>query len=155
MNGDVVVWYDREVWQQYMKKHLFYTFLVIFAATALITLLGLIDLVPVREGFLAGLVTAFLIELAGAVIAMFRMAKFFTDDETFAPLTKDRAEANASLDGHDDRVNRLQADVDRIRIECRQLRLEFDQLKSLRRRIRAVLGASSKDAHGAVTDLGL
>jgi hypothetical protein len=65
-----------------MKTHLFYTFLVIFAATAVITLLGLTNVIMIREGYLTGLVTAFLIELAGAVIAIFKSANFFTAEKS-------------------------------------------------------------------------
>jgi hypothetical protein len=64
-----------------MKAHLFYTFLFIFAATALITLLGVTGVVPIQEGYLTALVAAFLIELAGAVIAIFKGADFFASDK--------------------------------------------------------------------------
>lgn len=64
-----------------MKTHLFYTFLVIFAATALITLLGVTNVIPIREGYLTALVGAFLIELAGAVIAIFKGANFFAPEK--------------------------------------------------------------------------
>lgn len=63
---------------KFVKKHLFYTFLFIFAATAVITLLGVTNVITIREGYLTGLVTAFLIELAGAVIAIFKSANFFS-----------------------------------------------------------------------------
>jgi hypothetical protein len=65
-----------------MKSHLFYTFLVIFIATAVVTLLGVTNVIEVRDGYLTGLVTAFLIELSGAVIAIFKSANFFAPDQT-------------------------------------------------------------------------
>jgi len=65
-----------------VKTHLFYTFLVIFAATAVITLLGVTNVIAVRDGYLTGLVTAFLIELAGAVIAIFKSANFFSPEKS-------------------------------------------------------------------------
>ena len=65
-----------------MKTHLFYTFLAIFAATAIVTLLGVTNVIVIREGYLTALVSAFLIELAGAVIAIFRSAKFFAPEKS-------------------------------------------------------------------------
>ena len=50
-------------------------------ATAVVTLLGVTNIIVVREGYLTALVTAFLIELAGAVIAIFKSANFFGDVE--------------------------------------------------------------------------
>ena len=55
-----------------MKAHLFYTFLAIFVATSVVTLLGVTNVIAVREGHLTALITAFLVELAGAVIAIFK-----------------------------------------------------------------------------------
>ena len=65
--------------QTRMKPHLFYTFLTIFAATAVVTLLALTGVVTVVGGYLGWLVSAFLVESAGAVIALFRGAKFFEE----------------------------------------------------------------------------
>ena len=56
---------------------LFYTFLAIFAATAIVTLLGILRIVPIEQENLRWLLGAFLIELAGAVVALFRGAPFF------------------------------------------------------------------------------
>ena len=64
-----------------MKVHLFYTLLVIFAATALVTLLGITGVVHIADGYLTALVTAFLIESAGAVLALFRRAEFFPESQ--------------------------------------------------------------------------
>ncbi|MBC7818428.1 MAG: hypothetical protein IAG10_16195 [Planctomycetaceae bacterium] len=60
---------------------LFYTFLVIFAATAFVTLLGVVKKFPIDQENLRWLLSAFLVELAGAVIALFRGAPFFSKDE--------------------------------------------------------------------------
>jgi len=56
---------------------LFYTFLVIFALTALVTLLGVVGVVSIEPSHLRLLLGAFLFELAGAVITLFRGAPFF------------------------------------------------------------------------------
>ena len=62
-----------------MKRHLFYTFLLIFTATSVVTLLGVTGIVHIVEGYLWPLVGAFLLELAGAVVAIFRRARFFDE----------------------------------------------------------------------------
>jgi hypothetical protein len=64
-----------------MKKHLFYTFLWTFGATALVTLLGIAGVLQIPSGILISLVGAFLLELAGAVIYVFRKADFFDDNK--------------------------------------------------------------------------
>jgi hypothetical protein len=64
-----------------VKAHLFYTFLVIFAATSVVTLLGVTSVLTIRDGYLTALVSAFLIELAGAVIAIFKGADFFASEK--------------------------------------------------------------------------
>ena len=63
---------------QHRLDALFYTFLVIFAATAIVTLLGVVKVLPIEQENLRWLLGAFLIELAGAVIALFRGAPFFS-----------------------------------------------------------------------------
>lgn len=62
-----------------MKKPFFYTFLAIFAATAALTLLGMADIIKVRDGYLDGLYYALILELVAAVIALFRSTRFFGD----------------------------------------------------------------------------
>ncbi|EIV8480247.1 hypothetical protein M2G96_12305 [Vibrio vulnificus] len=62
-----------------MKKHLFYTFLILFIATAVITLAGITRLIPIDEFYLKGLFGSLILELCGAVIFMYRKADFFDD----------------------------------------------------------------------------
>jgi len=62
-----------------MKKHLFYTFLFLFIATAVITLGGITRLIPIDEFYLKGLFVSLILELCGAVIFMYRKANFFDD----------------------------------------------------------------------------
>ena len=64
-----------------MKRHLFYTFLLVFAVTSIITLLGIIGVVTIAHDFLWALSSAFLIVSAGAVVALFKRNDFFTDSE--------------------------------------------------------------------------
>ena len=70
-----------------MKKHLFYTFLAIFAATAVITLMGITGVIVIHEKYLTPLFGALLIELVGTVIALYRGANFWESDlgETVSP----------------------------------------------------------------------
>lgn len=62
-----------------MKKHLFYTFLVIFIITAAITILGILKIIIIDSFYLKGLFTSLIIELIGAVIAIYKGANFFSD----------------------------------------------------------------------------
>ena len=60
-----------------MKEALFYSFLLIFVATAIVTLLGLTGHLRIRQGFLKALVTTLLLELAVSVITLYRATDFF------------------------------------------------------------------------------
>ncbi len=62
-----------------MKKHLFYTFLVIFALTALITLLGISGALDIKDQHLNKLLYALILEVIGCVIVLFKKANFFDD----------------------------------------------------------------------------
>jgi hypothetical protein len=64
-----------------MKQHLFYTFLGIFIATAVVTLLGITKVISIDDKYLTPLFSALLIELIGAVIAMYRGVNFFEETE--------------------------------------------------------------------------
>jgi hypothetical protein len=63
-----------------MKRHLFYSFLFIFVATTIVTLFGVIGVIPIPEKYLDKLIWAFLGELAAAVISLFRKTDFFSSD---------------------------------------------------------------------------
>ena len=62
-----------------MKKPFFYTFLAIFAATALLTLLGVADVVKIKEGYLNALFTGLILQLVAAIVGLFRSTRFFGD----------------------------------------------------------------------------
>lgn len=62
-----------------MKKFLFYTFLFLFIATGIITLLGIINLVQIDDKYLGKLFTALIIELIGGVVSLFNKTIFFGD----------------------------------------------------------------------------
>ena len=80
-----------------MKRHLFYTFLVIFVATATVTLLGITGVITISSGYLTALVTAFLVELAAAVIALFTRTDFYADDPKATETTKSRQSKEADI----------------------------------------------------------
>ncbi len=60
-----------------MKEALFYSFLAIFVATAVVTLLGLTGYLKIRTEFLKALVASLVLELAVSVIALYRATDFF------------------------------------------------------------------------------
>jgi len=66
---------------QQMKTALFVLFLSILAATAIITLLGVLEVIKIKESFLTALFTSLLIELVAAVIALFKKTSFFGDEK--------------------------------------------------------------------------
>lgn len=55
-----------------MKKYLFFTFLLIFLATAAITLGGITGLIPIDKGYLDKLFITLIVEVIGSVIALFK-----------------------------------------------------------------------------------
>jgi hypothetical protein len=81
---------------RYRLDALFYTFLIIFAVTAIVTLLGAVKVVSIDPENLRWLLGAFLIELAGAVVALFRSAPFFPAREVDALLTEAKEESKGT-----------------------------------------------------------
>ena len=70
-------------WRKVMKASiLFYTFLTMFVLTASVTLLGILQVVPIQRVHLSMLLSAFLIELAAAVVGLFKRTEFFTPKRT-------------------------------------------------------------------------
>ena len=62
-----------------MVYTLFYVFLAIFVATATVTLLGITKRINIDKEYLKPLFTALILEVVGAVIALFAAADFFGD----------------------------------------------------------------------------
>jgi len=86
-----------------MKRHLFYLFLLIFAATAIVTLLGITGMITISTGYLSALLSAFLIESAAAVVALFARTDFYSKED-------DRIHSEAILalqKEHSDTINSL------------------------------------------------
>jgi hypothetical protein len=64
-----------------MRVHLFYTFLGVYAATAVVTLLAVVNLVQVRERFFVPLFGVFLVETIVVVMALFKRTDVFGKKE--------------------------------------------------------------------------
>jgi hypothetical protein len=59
------------------RSVLFIVFITIFVATAVTTLLGITNVITIRDGYLNTLFSALILEVIGAVIALFKSASFF------------------------------------------------------------------------------
>jgi septal ring factor EnvC (AmiA/AmiB activator) len=143
-----------------MKKHLFYTFLAIFVVTTIVTLAGIVGAAHISGGYLTALVSAFLIESAGAVVAIFRQADFFIDDEkkhadTIARMQNEYDSLQKRLDRAESVNAQLQRDVERFSKENHQLGEQQAELTSLRFRILALLGAESMNVNTIARTLDL
>lgn len=60
-----------------MKQALFYMFLFVFGATAVVTLLGLTQMLPIKEGYLDKLFYLLIAESIAPVITLFKKTDFF------------------------------------------------------------------------------
>lgn len=60
-----------------MKKTLFFTFILLFVATATITLLGLINLINIDSEYLEKLFYLLIVEVISPVIVLFKTTDFF------------------------------------------------------------------------------
>jgi len=63
-----------------MKKTLFYTFIFVFGATAIITLLGLIKVISIDPIYLEKLFYLLIAESIAPVVALFRKTNFFDEE---------------------------------------------------------------------------
>ncbi len=68
-----------------MKKALFFTFLTIFGLTAIITLLGLLRVIDLREEYQTKLFYLLIVESIIPVITLFKKTAFFDEDEIAKP----------------------------------------------------------------------
>jgi len=63
-----------------MKKALFYTFLFVFASTAIVTLLGIAGILSIDKEYLTKLFYALIVQSIAPVIVLFKKTEFFSDD---------------------------------------------------------------------------
>lgn len=66
---------------KYMKKTLFFTFIFVFVATAVITLLGIIKVIDVDSAYLGKLFYLLIAESVAPVIALFKKTNFFDKEQ--------------------------------------------------------------------------
>jgi hypothetical protein len=92
-------------YREIMKKHLFYTFLFIFILTAFITLLGVINVVEIKEKYLNILFGTLILELIASVIALFKAADFFNETQS-QPKDKNESETKA--------IKTIKSEIDNI-----------------------------------------
>ncbi len=83
---------------------LFYSFMLIFVITAILTLLGVVSIVPIKEVHLNMLLGAFLVELAGAVIALYKKTDFFA-----RPADNLATSIGSTLEGFDEIADEIEA----------------------------------------------
>lgn len=81
---------------------LFYSFIAIFVATTVVTLLGVVGAVRVGETQLNMLLSAFLVALAGVVVGKYRRTDFFT--RTTAKLTTSLGSTIEAFDSISDEI---------------------------------------------------
>lgn len=89
------------------KNLLFVTFLICFIVTFAITLLGITDVLKIRDGYLNVLFGSLVLELVAAVIALFKKTSF-TDDGS----------KDAQIDGIEKRVRGLVGQMDDAKKKC-------------------------------------
>jgi hypothetical protein len=100
-----------------LKAHLFYTFLALFVITALLVLLGITSVLPIRDGYLTPLMGAFIVESAAAVIALFRGADFFSTPVLSGPQPSEELAAD---------MKRMRAENAKIQKYLCDVRLAFE-----------------------------
>ena len=66
---------------QAYKTILFIVFILVFVFTAAITLLGILGVIQIEKTYLNTLFAALIVELIGAVMALYRSADFFKADQ--------------------------------------------------------------------------
>lgn len=86
-----------------MKKQLlFYIFLGIFVSTTIVGLLGITSVITIKDKYLTPLFYAFIIELAGAVICIYKKANFFDEESnSFNHKNNQNIEKNKSKESQD------------------------------------------------------
>lgn len=131
-----------------MKKHLFYTLLAIFSVTAFVTLLGIVGALKISAGYLTALVTALLVESAGAIVALFRKADFFTNDDdkytvVIARMQEEEKKLLGRLDESESRRGRIEQELERLSEQNRLLQHEVEEHTDLQLRVMAVLGGEA------------
>ena len=107
------------------KNVLFFTFIGIFLATAIVTLLGITEQISINEKYLNGLFAALLLEVVAVIIGLFKKADFLAEESGSKAVVEVPSFANTSLDisgnwnacygdGYDENCDYLEA----VKISC-------------------------------------
>lgn len=86
----------------YQKEILYYSFIVIFIATSIVTLVGVMGYVIIDKTHLNMLLTAFLLGIAGAIVALFKKTNFFSTSSGI--LTESLGSAVSTFDQISDEI---------------------------------------------------
>ena len=109
---------------------LFLVFIVIFVATAAIALLGLIKKVNIDDKYLKGLYRLLILEVVGAVIALFMAADFFgTSAANFIAELPQAVRAD-SVEVARQRIIRIVAERDQYRAERDELQEQVNDIST-------------------------
>jgi hypothetical protein len=93
---------------------LFYTFLGVFVLTAIVTLLGVLGIVSIQPTHLSLLLSAFLIELAAAVVGLFKRTDFSVKESSISATLSFAVDSFDRLsDEIEAAINNRQAEVNR------------------------------------------
>jgi len=138
------------------KRLLFFIILAVFIATTAVTLLGLTGYLTIKDEYLRGLVGAFLLESAAAVIAIVRTADFFPKEpDGLAAVTKELEASTRDKTAAENELRTARLRLAALEAEKRTLTEAIADMKSLRLRVLGVLGARSMDVRGAANELAI
>jgi hypothetical protein len=89
------------------KGILFYTFVFMFVVTFAVTIMGITDVIKIRDGYLNVLFTGLVMEMVAAVIGLFKGTSFFDDED-------DKESGRSSLVAHPQLAIRAQMFTERL-----------------------------------------
>lgn len=114
------------------ESALFYVVLVLFAATGIVTLMGLVQKVTIEKKYLNALFTALILELIAAVLYLFSSTEFFEPAPTQDQLVLPRVELpQAHRDISPADVIRMVTDHDANQTRMQQAEQDLMSLRSL------------------------
>ena len=114
------------------KSVLFYSVLMVFLGTALITFLGLSKFLDVNEQYLGLLVKTLIGQVVIAVLSLFRGAKFFSDDEKImSNIQAENESLKAEVSKNKNTKNKVCVDCDDKKQKIDVLENELRDFKSL------------------------
>jgi len=122
-----------------MKRHLFYTLLAIFAGTSVITLAGVVGLLPIEPLLLKTLSGALLVETAAAIVGLFKATNFFESDHL--PSVEPTKRTGDSLQ---DALDAALSEIKVLKERNDELRANLDRRTDLEKRVWVALNAADQ-----------